>query len=106
MPSRESRNRLRCSGLLVSRAGLLPPPVPLVGGVWQASEGCLYSWDAYFRMGAYIREDLVRTEMGAYIHGVINLHIHLFGCAHHVCIVLSLCLQFLKLFIHKVLYIG
>ena len=29
--------------------------------------GCLYSWGAYFCMGAYIREVLVRTEMGAYI---------------------------------------
>ena len=26
---------------------------------------------AYFRMGAYIHEELVRTEMGAYIHGVL-----------------------------------
>ena len=25
---------------------------------------------AYFHMGAYIYEELVRTEMGAYIHGV------------------------------------
>ena len=34
-----------------------------MGGVWHVSDVCLYSW------GAYIREDLVRTEMGAYIHG-------------------------------------
>ena len=27
---------------------------------------------------------------------------HLFVCAHHECIVLSLCLQFLVLFIHEV----
>ena len=30
--------------------------------------GCLYSWGAYFRMDAYIREELVRTEMGAYMY--------------------------------------
>ena len=64
------------SAVLTCQIRLLPPPVPLVGGVWYASDGCLHSWGAYFHMGAYIRKDLVRTEMGAYIHGV-----HIFmGC--------------------------
>ena len=52
MHSRESRDHLHCSGL------------------GRESAGCLYSWGAYFHMGAYIREVLVRTEMCAYIHGV------------------------------------
>ena len=47
---------------------------------------------AYFRMGAYIREDLVRTEMGAYIHGVPlsqfygNYTLHIIICMY-TCVV-------------------
>ena len=53
-----------------------PPTTRTVGGgVWHASDGCLCSWGAYFRMGANTCEDLVRTEMGAYIHGVLNIQI-------------------------------
>ena len=53
MPSCESHNHLHCSGLNES--------VQIIG--------CLHSWGAYFRIGAYIRKELVRMEMGAYFHG-------------------------------------
>ena len=50
MPSHESRDCPCCSGLVES--------VLIIGD------------GAYFGIGAYVRKVLVRTEMGAYIHGV------------------------------------